>query len=54
MVSLEKAVEIVKHCASSSRIPEPILKAHEIANAERRKINYGSGTKSWLSDTQSA
>ncbi len=54
MVSLEKAVEIVKHCTSSSRIPEPILKAHEIANAEKRKINNGSGTESWSSDTQSA
>lgn len=39
MISLEKAVEIVKYCAHNSRIPAPILKAHEIADAEKRKIN---------------
>jgi len=39
MISLEKAVEIVKHCAHNSRIPLPILKAHEVADAEKRKIN---------------
>lgn len=54
MVSLEKAIEIVRHCASSSLVPEPILKAHEIANTEKRKINNDSGTKSWSSNTQSA
>jgi deoxyribonuclease V len=39
MVSLETAVEIVNHCVRNNRIPEPILKAHEVATAEKRKIN---------------
>lgn len=39
MVSLETAIKIVKHCARYNRIPEPILKAHKIAKAEKRKIN---------------
>jgi endonuclease V-like protein UPF0215 family len=38
MVSLETAIKIVKHCAIYNRIPEPILKAHEVATAEKRKI----------------
>lgn len=42
MVSLETAIKIVKHCAGHSRVPEPILKAHEIATAEKRKINIAS------------
>ncbi|MGC9345961.1 MAG: deoxyribonuclease V [Candidatus Bathyarchaeales archaeon] len=42
MVSLETAIKIVKHCARYNRIPEPILKAHEIATAEKRKINIAS------------
>jgi deoxyribonuclease V len=39
IISLETAIKIVKHCARDNRVPEPILKAHEIANAEKRKIN---------------
>jgi len=39
MVSLERAIKIVKHCARYNRIAEPILKAHEIATVEKRKIN---------------
>lgn len=39
MVSLETAVKIVKHCAHHNRIPKPILKAHELATAEKRKTN---------------
>jgi deoxyribonuclease V len=39
MVSLETAVAIVNHCVRNNRIPEPILKAHEVATAEKRKIN---------------
>jgi len=39
MVSLEKAIKIVKHSACHKRIPEPVLKAHEIATLEKRKIN---------------
>ena len=42
MVSLETAVKIVKHCIVHSRIPEPISKAHQIAMAEKRKINIAS------------
>lgn len=38
MISLETAIKIVKHCAIRNRIPEPILKAHEVATAEKRKI----------------
>ena len=44
MVSLGTAIKIVKHCTRSSRIPEPILKAHEIANNMKQKINIGFGT----------
>jgi deoxyribonuclease V len=42
MVSLKTAVKIVKHCARHNRIPEPILKAHELATAEKRKANITS------------
>lgn len=42
MVSLETAIKIVKHCTRHNRIPEPILKAHQIATAEKRKINIAS------------
>jgi len=42
MISLETAVKIVKNCVHNSRVPEPILKAHEIAKAEKRKINIAS------------
>jgi len=37
-VSLERAVEIVKHCIVGSRTPEPIRIAHNIANQEKRKL----------------
>ncbi len=36
-VSLERALEIVKHCTRNHRIPEPILTAHKIANYEKGK-----------------
>lgn len=39
MVSLETAIKIIMHCTSNNRIPEPVLKAHEIAALEKRKIN---------------
>jgi len=42
MVSLETAIKVVKHCAGHNRVPEPILKAHEIATVEKRKINIAS------------
>ena len=37
MVSLETAVEIVKHC-SIGRISEPLLQAHNLAAKTRRKL----------------
>ncbi len=37
MVSLETAVEIVKHC-SKSRIPEPLLQAHNLATKTRIEL----------------
>jgi len=36
-VSLKRAIDIVKHCTKSSRIPEPIRIAHMIANEEKKK-----------------
>jgi len=39
MVSLNTAIEIVRHCIKSSRMPEPILEAHKLATAEKRKAN---------------
>jgi deoxyribonuclease V len=44
MISLETAIKIVMHCARYNHIPEPILKAHEIANLLKRKINNTSTT----------
>jgi len=38
LISLGTAVKIVKHCARNSRIPEPILQAHNIASEEKRKV----------------
>lgn len=38
MISLQTAIEIVKHCIRHNCIPGPILKAHEIATREKRKI----------------
>ncbi len=41
LISLGTAMKIVKHCArSSSRIPEPLLRAHKIASEERRKVGF--------------
>lgn len=36
-VSLERAIEIVKHCIKSARVPEPIRRAHIVANEEKRR-----------------
>lgn len=36
-VSLERAIEIVRNCMKSTRIPEPIRVAHELATQERMK-----------------
>lgn len=40
MVSLETAVEIVRHC-SRSRIPEPTLQAHNLATKTKQEIAKG-------------
>jgi len=42
MVSLETAIKIVKLCMLSSRVPEPVLQAHRMATAEKRKVNISS------------
>jgi deoxyribonuclease V len=44
MISLQTAIKIVKHCTREDRIPEPTLKAHELATLEKRKINITSAT----------
>jgi len=36
-VSLERAIEIVKHCTKSARVPEPVHIAHTIAHEEKKK-----------------
>jgi deoxyribonuclease V len=46
MISLETAVKIVKTCARGERIPEPLMKAHQIADAEKRKIHMQSSSYS--------
>jgi deoxyribonuclease V len=38
MVSLQTAVQIVKHCARGSRIPEPLRFSQKIATAERLRV----------------
>jgi len=40
MVSLDTAIGIIKHCTQKNRIPEPLLRAHEIATEEKRKRQY--------------
>jgi len=37
-VSLRKAVDVVRSCTRTYRIPEPIRRAHILANEEKRKI----------------
>lgn len=44
MISLKTAIEIVKHCMRGKRLPEPILKAHEVATIEKRKFNIPLAT----------
>lgn len=42
-VSLERAIEVVRHCVKSTRIPEPIRVAHTLATQE--KMKYQQKTK---------
>jgi deoxyribonuclease V len=39
MISLDTAIRITRHCIRCGCIPEPILKAHQTATVEKRKIN---------------
>jgi deoxyribonuclease V len=43
-ISLKSAVSVVNHCILQNRVPEPIMKAHEAANSEKRKIQILSTT----------
>ena len=43
-VSLERAIEIVKHCMKSARIPEPIRLTHELATQEKMKYKQRQRT----------
>jgi len=45
MVSLERAISIVKHCTPNYRIPKPIRLAHNIATEEKQKIQKRSPTE---------
>ena len=45
MVSLQTAIKIVKQCTMHNRVPEPIRIAHQIAAAEKRKINISTHTQ---------
>jgi len=45
-VSLETAIEIVKHCTTSARVPEPIRIAHVLATEERKKQKQKIASKS--------
>ncbi len=45
MVSLQSAVEIVKHC-SKGRIPEPLLRAHNLATKTRIQLTNKSKVNS--------
>jgi deoxyribonuclease V len=42
MVSLETAIRIVKKCARGNRVPDPLLRAHETADEQKRKIHIRS------------
>ena len=44
MISLGTAIEIVRRCTLHNRLPEPILQAHRIATAEKRKVNISTAT----------
>jgi len=42
MISLGTAIKIVKRCTLCNRVPEPVLQAHRIATAEKRKANIST------------
>ena len=37
-ISLKRAIDIVRNCTRTDRIPEPIRRAHMLANEEKRKL----------------
>ncbi len=39
-ISLKRAIKIVLACTGKYRIPEPIRRAHQIANQEKRRLQY--------------
>jgi deoxyribonuclease V len=45
LISLETAVNIVKRCVCHSKIPEPILRAHNVASKESRKLQAATQGK---------
>jgi deoxyribonuclease V len=45
MISLGTAIDIVKRCILCNRVPEPVLQAHRIATAEKRKVHISTSTK---------
>jgi deoxyribonuclease V len=44
MVSLQTAIRIAQQTAHNNHLPEPLLKAHQTATTEKRKINISSQT----------
>ncbi len=44
LVSLEKAIEIVKHCTPTERIPKPLRLAHNLAVEAKRKTQNAWST----------
>ncbi len=44
MVSLQTAIRIVQQTTRDNHLPEPLLKAHQTATAEKRKTNIPSQT----------
>ena len=38
LISLETAIEVVRHCTRHNRIPEPILQAHKLASKGRKLL----------------
>jgi deoxyribonuclease V len=45
MVSLERAVDVVKHCTPNHRIPVPTRLAHATASQEKRKVQNSERAK---------
>jgi deoxyribonuclease V len=44
-VSLERAIDVVRSCSRTYRIPEPIRRAHILANQEKRSVDRQIFTK---------